>query len=373
VHILINTDKLTSRFVADLSEKQITANEFFNTGLLDALRQDFSLDKAMIFIYDTDGKFLSWIAPDGIKAADSKHPYCSVMSHDKMRDAIYREAVRDELTYYNHTPRVYRNTDFYEKAQYDKSRFVNFLENKFGAHYMLSLAFGLNAYIQISFFKSREEGDYSDKEIELFKELYRYIAMAYSGFKRHEQAKIISKIQNEIISAGERAYLITDDFTHVMGYNEEALKLLTSICGTAIAAQIENEEPCLWVPFLVCSEDENAAENEPAVRKIKNLIFKIHTYDQSYSHGIVDRYHWIGISQQDAAKHKTSEEISLTASEKKVAALLYEGLTYQKIADELCISYHTVKNHVQNIFSKCDVSSRYELFKVLDGKLYDEE
>ena len=63
----------------------------------------------------------------------------------------------------------------------------------------------------------------------------------------------------------------------------------------------------------------------------------------------------------------------MTAAERKVAVFLCKGLTYQKIADELCISYHTVKNHVQNIFSKCGVNSRYELYEILNGAVSEDE
>lgn len=34
------------------------------------------------------------------------------------------------------------------------------------------------------------------------------------------------KIQNKIITSGEKAYLVTDDFMHVMSYNSIALEYL---------------------------------------------------------------------------------------------------------------------------------------------------
>lgn len=373
VQELVYPDKSVSRFVADMSEKQISARELFNVALLDELQRDFGLKKAMILIFDTDGNFLSWITKKGIEEAAPGHAYSEIMPYDKMRQEMYREAVRDELTYFNHEPRIYRASDYYEEGQYDSSRFAQWLEKQFGGHYVLSLAFGLNAYIQISFFKSFEEGDYSDEEIENFKQIYQYIAMTYSGFKKHEQTKIVSEIKDEIISSGERAYLITDDFTHVMGYSKEAVRLLTGICGEAISVQLESGGPCLWLPFLLGIDAGNTEEDGAVVKKIKNLVFKIYTYDQSYNHGIIDRYHWIAISQKDSVKQKSFEELSLTAAERKVAVFLCKGLTYQKIADELCISYHTVKNHVQNIFSKCGVNSRYELYEILNGAVSEDE
>ena len=52
---------------------------------------------------------------------------------------------------------------------------------------------------------------------------------------------------------------------------------------------------------------------------------------------------------------------SLTPRERQVAALIARGETYQRIASELRISSHTVKNHVRHIFDKLDVNSRVEL------------
>jgi len=49
---------------------------------------------------------------------------------------------------------------------------------------------------------------------------------------------------------------------------------------------------------------------------------------------------------------------SLTARQKTILALIAAGSSNQKIADQLCISTHTVKTHIYNIFRKIDVPSR---------------
>ena len=359
------SDKSASHFAAELSERQLSAREFFSVELLEALQQHFGLEKAVIFIFDTDGEFLSWITKDGVEAAGPDHPYLKVLPFDHMRQVIHQEAVRDDLTYFNQTPRVYRASDYYAKKQYDNSRFVSCIEKRFGAHYSASLPFGINAYIQISFFRSLEEGDYSDADIKKLEDIYYHIATSYAGFKKHEQAKIISHIQDEIICLGEQAYLVTDNFMHVIGYNKEALRLLVQLLGQSVADQIENREVCLWLPFLLDEQETSAGGDRVVIKKIKNCVFRIYSYDQRYSHGIVDRYHWITISQEDSAGQKGIEKIALTPAERKVGDLLCDGFTYQQIADELCISYHTAKNHIQNIFSKCNVHNRYELYHVL--------
>ena len=48
----------------------------------------------------------------------------------------------------------------------------------------------------------------------------------------------------------------------------------------------------------------------------------------------------------------------LSAREVEVLALVAAGHTNQQIAIELVLSEHTVRRHLQNIFTKLDVSSR---------------
>ena len=55
----------------------------------------------------------------------------------------------------------------------------------------------------------------------------------------------------------------------------------------------------------------------------------------------------------------------LTPAERRVAVLLTEGNTYKQIAEELVVSYHTVKKHVENIYSKLGISSRYQLYELM--------
>ncbi len=363
-----NDDQMN--FLSEMSERQISAREFFSTVLLDSLDRNFGLEKVLISYFDTQGKFLSWINWNGILVDCEEHPYRKFIANDVIRHMVYQYAVRDHLTYFNVIPRLYKSTDIINPVDYDHSAYVRFIEENFQEHYSVTMAFGINAYIQVIFFKSLENGDFTDEEIEELNKIYVYVANSYKNFKKHEQAKIVSNIQSEIISSGEKAYLVTDDFMHIMSSNNTALSYLKDILGPTIAEQISSTSPCSWLPFLLGGEEDNITENRIQTRVIKNYIFKIYTYDQNYSNGIIDRYHWITISKREEGKilDNSGTKLSLTQAELRVAELMYNGLTYKAIADELVVSYHTVKKHVQNIYTKCGVKSRFQLYKWLENK-----
>lgn len=357
-------------FFSEISEYQISAREFFSTVLLDYLEKNFGLSKVLISYYDTQGEFLSWTCWQGITMDCEDHPYRKFFANDVIRHVIYQDAVRDHLTYFNVKPRLYKATDIIPKEDYEYSAYVRFIEENFQEHYSVTLAFGINGYIQVVFFKNLEQGDFSDEEIDHLNEIYVYLANSYKNFKKYEQAKIVQNVQSEIIASGEKAYLVTDDFMHIMSYSEAALDYLTDILGVSIAEQISSTTPCSWLPFLLGGEEESSSSDRVQKKIIKNYIFKIHTYDQTYSNGIVDKYHWITISKKDGEKIPvySMNQLPLTVTEQKVAELMYNGLTYKAIAEKMVVSYHTIKKHVQNIYIKCGVNSRYELYKLLDNK-----
>lgn len=360
---MIYGNEKQAEFFSEMAEHQISAEEFFSTVLLDSLERNFDLHQAVIYYFDTEGNFLSWVRKEEILLNEKGHPYREFMKEDVVRHMIYEDACREHLTYFDVKEKLYRSTELIRPENYESSSLVRFMEKEFHAHYSVSMAFGINAYIQVSFFKSREEGDFTEAEMQELREIYHYIASSYKNFKKYEQAKIIANIQSEVISSGEKAYLITDDFMHLMSFNALAKEYLREILGEMVDTQLSISTPCSWLPFLLGNEG-SSAEERVKTRVIKNFVFKIYTYDRRYSNGIVDRYHWITISKKEKQEDlHPAPKGELTQTEQQVAELLAKGLTYKAIADELVVSYHTVKNHVQNIYSKCGVNSRFELYK----------
>ena len=113
-----------ARFFSEMSEYQITAQEFFSSVLLDSLNRNFGLKKAVISYFDTEGQFLSWTSWKGIMMDCEDHPYRKIAALDVVRNLIYREAVRDRLTYFDVEPRLYKSAEIVGVDRYEKSAYV---------------------------------------------------------------------------------------------------------------------------------------------------------------------------------------------------------------------------------------------------------
>jgi DNA-binding NarL/FixJ family response regulator len=65
---------------------------------------------------------------------------------------------------------------------------------------------------------------------------------------------------------------------------------------------------------------------------------------------------------EDSGSDTSSKSIGgkLTERQTEILALIAVGATNEEISDKLCISPHTVKNHLYNIFKKIDVPNRVQ-------------
>ena len=71
-------------------------------------------------------------------------------------------------------------------------------------------------------------------------------------------------------------------------------------------------------------------------------------------------------AKEEAEEMEYSTEIS--AREKDVIAHVVRGMSNPEIAEELCISVYTVKRHMNSIFKKYRVKSRFELLQKLNNE-----
>lgn len=75
----------------------------------------------------------------------------------------------------------------------------------------------------------------------------------------------------------------------------------------------------------------------------------------------------VGLEPATSRTGRPAPMPDLSRREKEVLALLLDGHRVATIADSLCLSSHTVRNHLKSIFRKTDVHSQAELVQLARG------
>lgn len=350
---MVNNDSYLE-FFSDIASKQMTEKEFFTNSILDSIEKHFSYKKTLINYYTPTGEFLSWRTREGILLDNGHHPFFSLTENNEVRRVIYDDAKRDDLTAFKVIPRLYKSTDIIKK-NYSTNKYVKFYKEQFNAYYTLTMAFGINGYIELLFYKSEQEGDFTELECNELKSIYTYLGNGFSTYKKHEQRLIFSELQNEIVQLGSKAYFITDDFLHIMYYNNLAKEYLGDMLGPNIANNLDDYEKNHWLQLLYGKMNDDPIQ----LRFVSDYEILIHIHQQHYSNNIIDKYYWITIDKARNINISHSSTI-FTKTEKQVCELILAGKKYKEISDKLFISYYTAKKHVSNIYKKANVNSRYE-------------
>ena len=65
---------------------------------------------------------------------------------------------------------------------------------------------------------------------------------------------------------------------------------------------------------------------------------------------------------------RIAAEYGLTAQETNIFTMLARGRNLKYVADDLCISGHTVKTHIYHIYRKLDIHSQQELIDLVESR-----
>ncbi len=95
--------------------------------------------------------------------------------------------------------------------------------------------------------------------------------------------------------------------------------------------------------------------NTRLVDAIKELQFGGSPMSPSIARKVLNK-----LQQSPPAKQQPAPDYRLTPREKEVLACIVNGLSYKMIADQLHISYETVRSHVKKIYEKLHVASLTE-------------
>lgn len=153
-------------------------------------------------------------------------------------------------------------------------------------------------------------------------------------------------------------------------FDSDCLKDL-SVESSAELKRIARATNCLVIFFHV--EPERHIELEALRNGVRGILYKnqpmsffpialraVLAGELFYPRSILEKYF---LNKNLAPVTANKEWHTLTARQKEILSMLMEGKNNQDIATQFCISPHTVKTHIYNIYKKLKVSSRLQASK----------
>ena len=127
---------------------------------------------------------------------------------------------------------------------------------------------------------------------------------------------------------------------------EDDTKIFEALCAGANGYILKNTSPVKMLEAITDVQNGGVAFNPVVASKVAKLF------------------------QQFIAPLVTIPDYQLSDREKEILHLLTEGLPMPRIAEKIFLSYHTVRDHVKNIYQKLHVASATEaVAKALKEKL----
>jgi DNA-binding NarL/FixJ family response regulator len=145
--------------------------------------------------------------------------------------------------------------------------------------------------------------------------------------------------------------------------------------GIELAKELKTTRSPVRVIFTTSSESEDTILKSLASRA-EGLVFKSFPLDalllaiKAVCFGNLISYPASSLALLSSAiqSHLTFTNLetynglsNLSRREKEIANLLMQGLTYQEIANTLCVSINTVKTHIKRIYKQLNITSRRDL------------
>jgi len=200
--------------------------------------------------------------------------------------------------------------------------------------------------------------------------------MLVRGLRPQVLSPGFSKLGRLIMDRLDRGIALLDADGTVLDGNSPALDILRSGDGLTLRAGrfafTDAELDARWTRLLaVRSKDAGDSPATIAARVRRTDTSPCHVVIAEVPEGTdVRPVMWYVLiyalgERREIAPGVLSELFGLTRAQAAVAASLYEGRSVEATASRLGLSLNTVRSHLKQIFSKCEVQSQAELMHLL--------
>lgn len=358
--------------IDDFMEALNTGKELFPKRLLKLLRRYFHFDH-MIFMpclyekvyHETRKRHAAIDNYIGLNFRMSElQLYEEYANHDPFAPARLPVVLRD---------RAFLKIDnLMSYAQYEKTEYYKFM-SKIGFYYQGSMMLknrSSRIMAGIGFFRKREEGDFSEGEVELLTKIAGYISALY-----YDEILLSTSVQ--IYSMVERFYtnstmgvVLTDNRGMILWSNNSARligKQFAREGSDMILGNLDSfDDDIMEIQQVILDMDEELLGDEPSSYcPVLNHNYTFYSEPLRVTNimGTKEGRYLIHI-HRELEKESDYEHIirQLTRREKQILESLLQGKSNEDIAYQLNISENTIRTHISNIYKKVGVKNKSEIF-----------
>lgn len=252
-------------------------------------------------------------------------------------------------------------SDIMPYKQFEDTEYYNDFLKKDNLYYEVALPLNVDNKLVggIGVFRSKEEGDFRAKDLEILTYLSKYIAYHLYKYQETSQIKHENFMYENCVSQLPIGLVILDGSRSLVNYNEIAKSFCRDILNDKFCPNPVQD----IINMVLSSLNLNEITSCSCIyTNFEQYTFKISLSIIPSIYKGIETYYQIYIVK-NSAKEKidllcSAQIYNLTKRELEVIELISKGLNNREISEKLYISSNTVRTHIDNIFNKLNVSSR---------------
>lgn len=217
-------------------------------------------------------------------------------------------------------------------------------------------------------FKSVDEEDFSDTEVELISRIAGIIFSKYQVEKHYSAVSILNKLKHQILVDEEIGVVILNAVLETVDYNETFLNFVKPEAGNIIASN--------YIKKMVTNKVAAHPSHTTIPIHDEAVFFrgtKIELHQRMVEvnpaiPGTSEKYYFLTARRTGGpspGKVKTlAAQYNLSQREMEIIEYVAQGHTSEDIAKILFISTHTVRTHMKNIYAKMNINSQRTLLAI---------
>ena len=345
------------RFNLEMNEKLLASSDFCNE-ITHLIVEYFSYRNSLIIL--SDDKFINIYDNVNLKKIYSQE----YIDKDVKNDYIL---INKELLNH-HDPETYCGEILYLEdiipfADYERTDFYNnFFKNR--DIFYEAIIFLDETTSSLSLYKSKADGNFTENERLLISYIANSVRQGYQLYLKINRLDSDIRLLKESYNLSALGNIIINKDKEIIDYNTTSVEFCK-----AITDEINTDRALgRFISGLEKSTNFQATAEQTISYYVPDFKIEINTFINKTVYDTFEKNHLITIARSYTQKDPGAFMVkySITTREQQIIDCIARGLRNQEIADELCISIHTVKAHIKNIFTKLGVNSQIAVIAKLN-------